>query len=202
MKWNSEDKLALLQFKDTVDSDDIRIKETIKKVLLNNRFIIHVLDNKDLEDADAEPNDYYNENIKPYYIIPNVQSSINNYICYEVDYDEEMRYNYQAKILEIRFIIMCRQDNENIIDTETKIARHDLLAALIQDQFNHTNYFGSKIMLVKDVSSTTDTDFALRTLTFRQVTDNNLVKSNLLKQSGKPNGTRLANKDVVVLGES
>ena len=174
--WDKDiDVPALLEFKEQVDSDDICVKEEIKKQLLNNRFLVHVLHNKELEDNDAEIDDFFNVNIKPYYMIPDTQSSVKNYVCYEVNYDELNRNNSCIKILQVVFHILCHQSD--IIDSDTGIARHDLLAALIIDQFNYTNYFGSKIKLVSDKATTTDTNYACRTLTFEQITDNNLVKT-------------------------
>ena len=43
MTWTDEDKNYLLNFKNAVDSDDIKIKETIKKLLLSNKYIIHTV---------------------------------------------------------------------------------------------------------------------------------------------------------------
>lgn len=188
MQWTKEDRAALLSFKDAIDSDDIRIKEGIKKILLNNRFIIHVLNNKELEESDAEPDDYYNVNILPFYQISPTQHNVQNFLCYEVSYNELNRYNKQVKTLQIIFHILCEQ--KNVIDKDTGIARHDLLAALIQDQFDWTNYWGNKLYLVSDVASVVDTDYAARTLTFEMQTDNNLVKT----KDGVP---RLANRDVI-----
>ena len=59
---------------------------------------------------------------------------------------------------------------------ETNIPRNDLLAALIQDDFNYTNYFGGKIYLKSDLPSVADVDYACRTLTFEQITDNNTIR--------------------------
>lgn len=192
MEWTQEDRQALLSFRHTIDSDDIKVKEQIKQVLLNNRFIIHVLNNIELEEADAEPDDYFNVNILPYYMIQPIQTNVQNYICYEVNYDEMMRYNKNIKTLEIIFHILCEQ--KNVIDKETGIAKHDLLAALIQDQFNYTNLIGGgKIRLVSDVASVVDSKYAARTLTFQQITDNNLVKT----KNGTP---KLANKEVHTRG--
>lgn len=188
MKWDKADKEFLLSFKDTVDSDDIKIKERIKRVLLDNKYIVHVLNNKKLEELDSEPDDYFGVNILPYYIITSTQTNVQNFICYEVTYKDIEKYNIALKELHIVFYILCEQ--KNIIDKETGIARHDLLAALIQDQFNHTNLFGTKLKLISDVAGVTDSDFASRTLTFEQIADNNYVKS----RSGI---SRFANKDVI-----
>ena len=175
MKWTKEDRERLLEFKNAQDSDDIRVKEIIKKVLLNNQYIIHVLNNKELEEAEAEADDYFEVNILPRYMINPTQTNVQNYVCYTVSYDELDRYNSVRKNLEVTFVILC--EHKNIIDRETGICRHDLLAALIQDQFNFSNFFGAKLRLVSDLESVVDTDYACRTLVFQQVTDNNLVKT-------------------------
>ncbi len=191
MEWTNEDKQHLLSFKDVVDCDDIIIKERIKKVLLDNKYIIHVLDNKELEKVDAEADDYYGINILPYYMVTPTQHNVKNYICYEVSYDK----TYESKIykrLRIVFNVICEQ--KDIIEKETGIARHDLLAALIQDAFNHTNYLGYKAVLVSDTASSIDNDFASRILVFEQYTDNNLVKT-------KDGVSILANKELHTLGE-
>lgn len=186
MEWTNEDKQRLLEFKDQIDCDDIKIKEMIKKVLLNNKYIIHTLNNTELEKADAEPDDYFGVNILPYYMVAPTQHNVKNYLCYEVSYDK----TYESKVykrLRIVFYILCEQ--ENITDKDTGLARHDLLAALVQDEFNYTNYFGYKAVLVSDIAQTVDNDFACRILTFEQYTDNNLVKT----RDGVP---LLANKEI------
>ena len=191
MEWINEDKQHLLSFKDVVDCDDIIIKERIKKVLLDNKYIIHVLDNKELEKVDAEADDYFGINILPYYMVTPTQHNVKNYICYEVSYDK----TYESKIykrLRIVFNVICEQ--KDIIEKETGIARHDLLAALIQDAFNYTNYLGYKAVLVSDTASSIDNDFASRILVFEQYTDNNLVKT-------KDGVSILANKELHTLGE-
>ena len=137
MLWTQEDKEILQSFKDRIDCDDIKIKEQIKTVLLKNRFIMHVLNNKDLEEADAEPDDYFGVCVIPYYIIRPTQTNVKNFLCYEINYDELDRYNRVVKKLEIVFYILCH--NDTLIDEDTGIARHDLMDALIQDEFNYTN---------------------------------------------------------------
>ena len=172
----SKDKLKeLLALKKNLDSDDIRNKEIIKKKLLNNETIIYLLNNKELKDAEAESDEYYGINILPYYIIKPTQTNVQNFICYETEFDELDRYNKEVKYMRIIFYILCEQ--KNIVDEDTYIARHDLLAALILDEFNYTNYFGAKIRCVSNKPSIVDTDYACRTLIFEQITDNNVVKT-------------------------
>jgi hypothetical protein len=179
MEWTKEarEKRAelLRQFRDNIDSDDIRVKEKIKQKLIENEFVIHVLNNKELEEADCQPEDYYGINILPYYIIEPTQTDVQNFICFEVDYDEIDFANNCVKNLMIKFIVLCEQ--KTIIDADTSLSRHDLLAALLMDQFNFTNYFGAKIRCISDTASIVDSSYSCRTLIFKQITDNNLVKT-------------------------
>lgn len=174
MTWTDEDKQHLLHFKEIVDSDDIKCKEIIKKLLLSNKYILHVLNNTELEKDDAEPEDYYLENVLPYYVITETLSDVKHFVCFEVSYRDLQRYDRTKKLLQIVFYILINE--HDAIELDTGIARHDLIAALIQDQFNFTNYFGVKIELVEDTAGAVDRDYILRTLTFQQIVDNNLIK--------------------------
>ena len=44
MTWNEDDVRRLLLFKDKSDADEVRIKEIIKQNLLNDKYILHVLE--------------------------------------------------------------------------------------------------------------------------------------------------------------
>ena len=198
VKWTAADKAAMQQFADraALDCDDIKVKEQIRKTILNNRFILHALHNTELEESEADPDEYYLNNILPYYLIKPTQSAVKNFICYTVDYDELERYNSCMKLLTITFVILCEQ--KNIIDEETMVPRHDLIAALLYDQFNWMQCLGPKIHLIEDKESVVDTDYACRTLVFQQHTDNNLVKSRNVNGEYKP---ILANKVMVFPSE-
>ena len=50
------------------------------------------------------------------------------------------------------------------MEPNTGLARHDLLAGLIKQQFSNTNLFGCRVMMTKDVESVTDTHYATRTI--------------------------------------
>lgn len=186
MEPTNEQLQRLLQLKQIPDSDDIRYKEIIKKALIENDLIIYLLNNKELEEADADPSDYLGVNILPYYIIHPTQHNVSNYICFEISTDELERYNNKIKIQQIIFYILC--DEKNNIEKKTGIARHDLIAAQIMDIFNWTNLFTEHIHCVSNVPSVVDQDYACRTLIFEQRTDNNLVKTkngtpSMLRQS-------------------
>lgn len=188
MDWTEKDLEELRKFRNVIDNDNTKIKEQIKQKLIENKYIIHALNNKELEEADAEPDDYFGINILPMFMINPTQTNVQNFICFETQYDEVERYNNRFKMQQIIFYVLCHKNN--IIDRETSLARHDLLAALITEQFNWTNIFGQKIHLISDRPTTTDTDYATRTLVFQQISENAVVKT-------KNGITRLANKDIV-----
>lgn len=185
MAWTNEDTERLKTFRNIIDSDDIKIKQKIKEQLVNNRAIIHVLNNKELDED--EPDQYFGVNILPYYIINPTQHNVQNFICFTTR-DEQDRYQRAKKTQDIVFVVLCEQ--KNIIDKETSLPRHDLLAALIMDEFNATNLFGAKIYCASNVETVVDDDYACRTLTFSQYVDNNIVRT-------KDSYTRIKDRDVV-----
>ena len=165
----------LRNLKTLVDSDDIRYKEIIKKTLIENELLIYLLNNKELEDAEADPSDYLGINILPYYMVHPTQHNVQNFICYEIETRELERYNSTMKIQRIIFYVLCEEKNN--IEKNTGIARHDLISALLINMFNWTNLFTNKLHIVSDIPSVVDNDYACRTLIFEQSTDNNLAKT-------------------------
>lgn len=168
-----KDIVEIIQYKKQKGNDNIQYKETIKDKLINNSKIIRSINNKDL-DPDS-PDDYYGENILPYYLIVETQTSDKNYICFETSFTEVARYNNVMKLGQVIFYIVC--NNKDILDKETGIARHDLLAALITDEFDWTNLFGTQVKLVSDKPTVIDSQYVGRTLIFEQTTPNSIVRN-------------------------
>ena len=79
------------------------------------------------------------------------------------------------KLEQIIFYIIC--DNRNIYDKTFGIARHDLLSALIIDEFNWSNVFGTQIHLVSNKPTALDYHYVGRTLIFEQITTNSITKN-------------------------
>lgn len=198
MTWTDADRQRLLVFKDHPDCDDIKVKEKIKEVLLGDKYILHVLNNEDLEnnveDDMTGADEYFGVNILPFLMIEPSQSEAKNFVCFETHF-EKRRYdtNKTKKNLNIIFYLIAEQ--KQIIDKETGIPRHDLLAGLIINKFNWTNYFGNQIHLIQDQASVIDIKYACRTLIFEQITDNDIVKTRLMPHGEYVSNT--ANKDVV-----
>jgi hypothetical protein len=172
----NNDIKEIIEKKKHYEDDNIFYKEIIKNKLINNSKIIYAINNKDL-DPDC-PADYLGENILPFYLIVDTQSKAQNYICFETSFDEVDRYNKVMKFGQVIFYIIC--DNKEIYDKDTGVARHDLLSALITDEFNYTNMFGTQIKLVSNKPIAIDNNYVGRTLIFQQTTPNSILKNQIV----------------------
>lgn len=163
----------LVNYRKIYEQDDVWMKEVIKKKLLDDPRIIRVLNNPDLDEDN--PDDYYLVNILPYYLVPDAQTETRNYICYEVSFTETDDHNKILKTCQVIFYIFA--DVKTVIDQATGIPRHDLLAALIADDFNWTNSLGFQVKLAADRAYAMDARYAMRTVTFESSSTNNITKN-------------------------
>lgn len=169
MKLSNQELLELKAYKSDPDFDDVRMKETIKERLLENNTILYLLNNKELEDAEAEADEYFGINILPYYLIKPTQTEVNNFVCYEVGFDETNDAK-NFKYGRIIFTVIC--EHKNLIEKTIYSPRHDIIASLLIKEFNNKNYFGFKSNLISDEPSVLDDDYACRTLIFELTTYN------------------------------
>ena len=176
MTLSPEDWAILDHYKNEPDEDNVRYKQIIKEKLLNNNRIIYLLNDKELQDADASNDEYFNVCILPYYLIAPVQDKVRHFICFETSFDEVSRYNSAMRMQEIIFHVLVEQ--KDIIEKRTSVARHDLLAAEIINMFNGCNDFGNQLKLISCKPYTTDTNYATYTIVFEQKTPNSLTTYN------------------------
>ena len=189
---NKEDLLNKLRaYASTPDDDNIRYKEKIHDALLNNAELLYALNNEELEselfDEDdnllideetgellGEVDRYFgdNSNIRPYLFIPDTQTDVKHYVCYQVAFDELPRYSNIQKYTEITFNIFV--NGKDRTDKLTGIPRHDLIASIIREKFNWSNIFGMQTHLISSKESVTDNNYLVRTLIF-QITDVNSI---------------------------
>ena len=186
-----EDLLNKLRaYASTPDDDNIRYKEKIHDALLSNVELLYALNNEELEselfDGDklnidketgellGEVDRYFgdNSNIRPYLFIPDTQTDVKHYICYQVMFDELPRYQNIQKYTEITFNIFV--NGKDRTDKLTGIPRHDLIASIIRERFNWSNIFGMQTHLISSKESVTDNNYLVRTLIF-QITDVNSI---------------------------
>ena len=181
----------LRAYADNPDDDNIRYKEKIHDALLSNAELLYALNNEELEselfDEDdnllideetgellGEVDRYFgdNSNIRPYLFIPDTQTDVKHYVCYQVAFNELPRYQNMQKYTEITFNIFV--NGKDRTDKLTGIPRHDLIASIIREKFNWSNIFGMQTHLISSKESVTDNNYLVRTLIF-QITDVNSI---------------------------
>ena len=188
----------LRTYKTTPDDENIQYKKKIEKALMLNPCLLYALNEKSLEselfDDDGNINWEWNEeikeyeplgewdryfggtsNIRPYLFIPDTQTEVKHYICYQVSFNEQPRYNDTLKYTNVTFTIFVHGNDRN--DKLTGIPRHDLIASIIRERFNWSNIFGMQTQLISSKESTTDNNYLVRTLVFQTVDTNGIVKT-------------------------
>ena len=182
----------LRAYAETPDDDNIKYKDIIRKALLNCPELLYALNNKELEselfdedgnlliDKDTgellgEVDRYFGDNssIRPSLFIPDTQTTVNSYVCYQVMFDELPRYQNIYKYNEIIFNIFV--NGKDRTDKLTGIPRHDLIASIIRECFNWSSIFGMQSKLISSKESTTDNNYVVRTLIFQIEDTNNIV---------------------------
>ena len=186
MRDFSKEIEQLRQYRTKPDKDDVFYKELIKKELLKSDELIYLLNNKELEEAEAENDEYFGVNIMPFYVINPTQHNTKNYVCFETSVENLSRENSVIKYQEIIFYILCHEA-DNVVK-ECGSARHDLIAAVLLDMFNGSNLLGNQLKLMTDKPSVTDNDYATRTLVFSQQSANSVLRN------GKVTGLRIGNR--------
>ena len=156
------------------DDDIISMKRLIKQKLISDTDILEALNNKDI-DLDS-PDEFLDTNIFGFIRIPSTQDTVRNFICFTVDDIEEDRYNEVIKVQYIQFNCICHLDD---MKTDYGIDRHDLLGALVRQNFNWTNMFGLQFKLIYNKESTVDSDYYCRTLKFEATKPNSLNKARM-----------------------
>ena len=120
-------------------------------------------------------------NIRPYIFIPETQTEVKHYLCYQVGFQDTVRYQPGLKETQITFTIFVHGDDR--MDKLTGIPRHDLIASIIRERFAWSNIFGMQTHLVSNRESTTDNNYVVRTLVFQLTDLNNKIQT---PYGGKP----------------
>ena len=188
----------LCAYKESPDDDVILYKQKIKNALLSNPCLLYALNDKKLEselfDKNGNINWEWNEDtkqyeplgewdryfgsdslIRPFLFIPDTQTTVKCYICYQVEFNEMPRYNNIEKYTLITFTIFVHGDDR--VDKLTGIPRHDLIASIIREKFNWSSIFGMQAKLISSKESTTDNNYICRTLTFQVLDLNGIVNT-------------------------
>jgi hypothetical protein len=148
-----------------VISENIEYKQKIAQRLIGIPDVYTLINNKTL----TAPSGMINVNIFPYMKVPNIQTTVKNYICFD----------FNSRISPINEVLKNITINIGVVCHETEImwnglTRHDLLAGVITDSFNWSNFLGFELELVSDVESNLENDYHARTLQFRNISANSL----------------------------
>lgn len=176
------------------DDDNIRIKNQIYDILLHCPELLYALHNEELEselfdengnlniDENGEPLgqwDLYfgkDSNIKPYLYIPNTQTDMRHYVCYQTSFTTIKKYNSYIKEMIVTFNIFV--NGQDGIDNLTGIPRHDLIASIIREKIAWIGIEIENPVPNYDKESVTDNDFLVRTLQFKLDLPNSIAKTN------------------------
>ena len=167
------------------DDDAIRLKNKIKSMLMSCPELLWALNAEEYQsqlfNADGTLNEtgewdvYFGENslIRPFLFIPETQDIVANYLCYQISTGENMRYNDKMKYLIITFTILIHENNS--IDKETGIARHDLIASILREKLAWSSVGLADAIPIFENESVTDNNYITKVLKYQIALPNNLV---------------------------
>ncbi len=169
----SEKRMDIINRLDSKDTDDTvyYFKQLILKELFKDKDLLEVLNNTQLEEMGAVPEDYHNVNIFSFLKIPDTQSVVKNFICFDVDVTEPSRENNVIASAIVRFRTIAHADS---VQTEYGINRQDLLALIIRDIFSWSNIFGNQAKRIYDTSKASDNGYYYRDIQFLVTKQNDL----------------------------
>lgn len=188
----------LRAYKESPDDDVILYKQKIKNALLSNPCLLYSLNDKKLEselfDKNGNINWEWNEDtkqyeplgewdryfgsdslIRPFLFIPDTQTTVKCYLCYQVGFRDTARHNSGLKDTLIDFAIFVHGDDR--IDKLTGIPRHDLIGSIIRERFAWSNIFGMQAHLAQDYEQTVDNNYVARYLTFQLIDLNSKIQT-------------------------
>ena len=185
----------LRAYKTTPDDDVILYKQKIKNALLSNPCLLYALNDKNgninwewNEDTKqyeplGEWDRYFGSDslIRPFLFIPDTQTTVKCYVCYQVGFRDTVKYQSGLKETQVTFTIFAHGDDR--MDKFTGIPRHDLIASIIRERFAWSNIFGMQTYLTQDYESTVDNNYVARTLVFELTDLNSKVRT---PYGGKP----------------
>ena len=171
------ERLELIYEPNSVVYDDIVLsKQKILDDIYKDSDIFEILNTTELQKRNAPPEDYYNVSIFSFLKIPQAQSVVKNFLCFEVNNVEEVHSNSSMIRKRVVFRTISHQEQ---VDTPYGIDRQDLLALLIKERFNWSNVLGTQLRKVYDSGKVAESGYYYRDIYFEQVVVNGLQKSEM-----------------------
>ena len=148
-------------------------KYQIQQRLIGDSDLLEVLHNPELEKNNAVPEDYLNSNIYSYLRIPDTQSVVKNFVCFEVsDYESSPSNNVIVR-KQIQFRTVSNVED---IETPYGINRQDLLAMLVKDDFDWSTLLNMTLKKVTEYGGYAENGYYYRTITYQTEMQNTLQR--------------------------
>ena len=151
-------------------NDIERYKYKIINMLCKNSDLLSALHNTNLKDTE-NGDSYRNVNIFNFLKIPEIQSKVKNFVCFEVNEIEQPRYRDDLIIKNIIFRTVSHEDD---YITDWGMARQDLLAMIIQSEFDWSNAFGIHLEKISDRGRIAENGYYYREFIYETTTPNNI----------------------------
>jgi hypothetical protein len=148
-----------------VDSEVLEYKRKITNKLVSISDIFTYIKNESI----TTPGEMVGKNIYSFMKVPDPTVYVKNYICFNYSSITSTK-NSSFKNCSVTIGVVCHED-----DIKTTYGnRHDVLAAIITENFNWSNFLGFELELVSDVESIQDNKYHARTLKFVNKSQNSL----------------------------
>lgn len=158
-----------------VISDNITYKNKIMNKLCSIADIVTLINNPNINQNN--PDKMRETHIFSRMKMPNTTLTAKNYICFDFNSKIYSR-NEVLKNITIHIGIICHEDEINTIWGN----RHDVLAGVITDAFNWSDFLGFELEQISDKEDILEKEYYARTLTFQNLAPNSL--SNGVKMDG------------------
>lgn len=166
-----------------VQYDEIEMyKYRIMQMLTEDSDLIATLNNEELAGKNGDA--YRFVNIYSFLKIPDTQSTVKNFICFDVNDIEQPRY---TDGLMKKYLIFRTISHEDDVQTEYGIARQDLLAAIIKSKFDWSQVFGMHLEKVSDHGRVMENGYYYREFVYETTAANNLVNKGRVLSNLKVN---------------
>lgn len=157
------------------DNDTSYDKQLILNEIYSDKDILILLNNLEL-DINI-PEDFRNINIFTTLLVPETQTDVRNFICFDVNHIEDIRTNNIMLNKEVVFMTIAHQ---NDMSTDYGIDRQDMLALLIKKHFDWSNLLGLQLKRISDKGYVSENKYNYRIIKYHSINTNGL-------QNGTPN---------------
>lgn len=165
--------LNLTSKQQTGNYDEIAtVKALILEDLYKDSDLLTVINNPELEGCD--PEDYRDVNIFSYIKIPETQSVVKNFVCFEVNDREALSGNNAMIYRQIFFRVIA---HKNDVNTVWGVDRQDLLGLIIKDRFSWSNCLGMQLKKIYDCGKVSENGYYYRDIYYETTVTNGLYKA-------------------------